>query len=363
MEVFVGRDDELAGLQSSTLEAALLRSSTRPALAAKSGSRERSTSGAARLDRVGVQPAPQGRDGDVVEQPGGDQLLAQVSQAPAAGRNASVVGLAGDRLGLGHHGGRRARRSPSPSRPSALNRQRQRAPCSGSRPGDLHVGLPIGGAQHDLCPAARGGAARWGGGPALERAAFRLTWYGLCTPPGPPCIRPVGRRTTWKLSGKIRRWPSSPSRPSSLRQRLLAGASAGPSWPTCTCAPGRVRLPRRRAKRRVLPCFGCATTDRRACGGRGYLASKDEQAVRCPAACPSATPESPIPPPGCPSTTPSALAIARLTASPHPKPTPYELPERTTNAVRTGVSQVTRRASGAKGCVLGGLVQRCRLTE
>jgi hypothetical protein len=108
------------------------KSSTTPALAAKSGAREDPRPVPPRLEGVLIQPAPHGADTDLLHQPTGDGLLAHVSDAEAAQRDRPQRGqLTGDRLDLrdDHRGERPAAsfgggytqnlRDEAPNRPSS----------------------------------------------------------------------------------------------------------------------------------------------------------------------------------------------------------------------------------------------------
>ena len=103
--LLVGRDDELARLQPPPLEPAGGQVHHPPGLGGEVGIAGKDPGAVPpRLERVLVQPAPQRGHRDLVDQAGGDDLLAQLAQAPAAKRHGPDRGqLTGDRLHLDDH--------------------------------------------------------------------------------------------------------------------------------------------------------------------------------------------------------------------------------------------------------------------
>jgi hypothetical protein len=117
--LLVGRDDELAPLQGPTGEPALVQVQHHLGLGGEVGSAgEDPRAVLPRLDRILCQPAPQGGDRDVADQPTAEQLLAQLGKAPPAERHpAGGRQLAGDGLGVGDH---RGQVDPRPARPRPI---------------------------------------------------------------------------------------------------------------------------------------------------------------------------------------------------------------------------------------------------
>jgi hypothetical protein len=268
--LLVGTDHIGVRLQLLVLKDPVVQVQDHPGLGGEVGvAREDPGAVLPRLDRVLGQPAPQRRGRDVVDQAGGQDLGAQLGEAPPAKRYPAGGGqLAGDRLARGDHPGRKGAWAAGPLAVTQTFHallEEPLAPLAGrvgrqsKLAGDPPIGPPCRGQQDDPGPGhlavlGRAPAHQRLQQPPLRRPQRDLEWAApaaTCHHPSRPQAGPVAGRGG-RLPGrgqarlaKMGRCPRQSPSPQGLARpavaRPPAAALAGAGRRPCAL-PGPLRL-------------------------------------------------------------------------------------------------------------------------